>query len=81
MRRWWHGVVAGGLGAVALGCHTVEHDTRVPLVEEWKAPPNEDRFDNAPEQGYKKPPPKKEWGAKPGMAGSAMGGGPQFGGQ
>ena len=34
------------LGAVAVGCHTVEHDTRVPLVEEWKAPPSDPRFDN-----------------------------------
>lgn len=83
MGRWWRGCVAGGLGAVAVGCHTIEHDTSVPLVEEWKAPPSEDRFNNPPEQGYRKPAPKKEF--KPGLGGpngpGGGGGGMMGGGQ
>ena len=54
------------------GCYTPKHDVSVPLVEEFKVAPNETRFDNPPEQGYRKPPPKKEF--KPGMGGGAGGG-------
>jgi hypothetical protein len=77
MRRsaWWvtFFVAAGGVG-----CQGPErHDTDVPLVMEFTPPPNEERYNNAPEQGYRKPAVKQEF--KPGFgapgAGGAMGGG------
>lgn len=62
----------------AVGCYTPKHDVSVPLVEEFKVAPKESRFDNPPEQGYRKPPIKKEF--KPGMGGPGMGA-PSMGGQ
>ncbi len=74
MRRsaWW--VVFGLAACVVVGCQgTDKHDTDVPLVMEFVTPPDEERFNNAPEQGYRKPAAKKEF--KPGF-----GGGPGAGG-
>jgi hypothetical protein len=58
----------------AVGCQSgAKPDLREPTrVEEFVAPPDEARFNQPPEMGYRKPPPKKEF--KPGMGG--MGGGP-----
>lgn len=59
-RAMWTGVL-GGL-VVAVGCrHEPKYDTEVPFVEEFREPPREARFDNAPEQGYTKPRAKKEF--------------------
>lgn len=55
-----------GLLALA-GCNTPQYDVSVPIVQEYRVPPDEPRFNNPPENGYKKPPPKKEF--KPGMGG------------
>jgi hypothetical protein len=71
---WWIGFVA-----VVAGCHQVEHDTRVPLVEEYRVAPDEERFNNPPELGFRKPPPKKEF--TPGLGGPmGPGGGGGMGG-
>lgn len=72
MRTGWGLLV----GLAAAGCNTAEkHDTSVPYVEEFRLPPNEERYNNPPEQGYKPPPFKKEF--KPGVGGP---GGPGGGG-
>lgn len=75
--------MAGGRWAVlavvaAVGCaQTPKPDTRPPTqVEEFVVPPDEARFNQPPELGYRKPPPKKEF--KPGMGGG--GGMPGMGG-
>lgn len=58
----------------AVGCHTAEkYDTRVPVAEEFRSPPDEARFNNPPEKGYKKPPPKKDF--KPAIGTGGMGSG------
>ena len=65
----------------ATGCrHTSRYEVEVPVVEEFRAPPQEDRFNNPPEKGYTKPLPKKEFkpGGGPGGAGGGMGSPPQF---
>ena len=61
--------------AVTVGCQSdrTQHDLRVPLVEEFNAPPDEARFNNPPELGYRKPRPKKEF--KPGFGGPGGPGG------
>ena len=64
--------VAAGLAALA-GCRSERNELDVPLVEEWRAPPREERFDHPPELGYRKPPPKTEF--KPGLGGPGGGGG------
>ena len=76
--------MAGGRrGAVlavllAVGCHSSQPklDTRTPHVEEFVVPPDEARFNQPPEQGYRKPALKKEF--RPGPNGNmpGMGGGP-----
>ncbi len=78
-----HGVVLViGLGlASVIGCKHENPAATVPVVEEFTVPPDDPRYDTPPMAEYKKPPQKKEWGSKPGMAGSSMGGGPSFGGQ
>lgn len=70
-----------------MGCHTVrkKYDTSVPVVEEWTPPPNEERYNNPPESGYKKPPARKDAGKQgigpmgPGGFGGAAGPGGGFG--
>lgn len=60
------GLVTGG------GCrHQVQYDTTVTHAEEFHAAPSEERYNNAPELGYRKPPPKKEF--KPSFGGGAGG--------
>lgn len=67
-------LAAGGL----LGCYQVEHDVRVPQVQEFEVAPKEARYDNAPTQGFTKQAPKKEF--KPGLGTSAGGSGGGMGG-
>jgi len=43
-----------------VGCYTDRHKLATPQVEEYKLPPDEPRFNNAPTEGYRKPPVKKE---------------------
>jgi len=78
MRRswgWWAiGLIAVGVSALA-GCKTDSINTKVPHVEEFTPPPDEERFNNPHEQGYKPPRPKKEF--KPGLGGPS---GPGSGG-
>jgi hypothetical protein len=65
-RAIWAAVLCGP--AAACGCkHTVQYDTSVPVVEEYHAPPNEERFNNPPEKNWKAPPPKADF--KPGFGG------------
>lgn len=53
-----------------LGCQTTDRsDLRVPHVEEFTPPPQENRYNNPPEAGYTAPPPKKEF--RPGPGGGA----------
>jgi hypothetical protein len=67
--------------AVAAGCKHENPAAKVPVLDEFTAPPDDPRYNTPPMSEYKKPSPKKDWGAKPGMAGSQAGGGPQFLGQ
>ena len=72
MRRGWVGCVL----AAGFGCTSPEKaSTEIPLVEEFRAPTSEDRYNHPMEQGYRKPPPKKEF--KPS---TGAGGGPMMGG-
>ncbi|MGL6074818.1 MAG: hypothetical protein ACRC8S_11710 [Fimbriiglobus sp.] len=78
MTRWAFGLLLAGL---AVGCQTAKYDVSVPHVEEFRAAPDEARYNTPPEQGYKKPPPKKEF--RPGFGGpggAGMGGGRPGGG-
>ena len=79
-RGWWT-AGAFGLAAAAAGCGTTDtKDVSAPYVEEFRLPPNEDRFNHPPETGYRKPPPKKEFtpglGGPNGPSGGGMAGGP-----
>jgi hypothetical protein len=74
-------IVVLGLGLAAAGCKHQNPAAVVPVVDEYALPPDDPRYSTPPTAEYKKPATKKEWGSKPGMAGSAMGGGPSFGGQ
>lgn len=65
--------LAGVALAAALGCQHQKPQLACEFPEEYNLPPDEARFNNPPESGYKKPPPKKE--TKPGMGGGGMGGG------
>lgn len=63
--------------AASLGCHHDKYGLKVKHPEELVVPPNEPRFNNPPESGYKKPPPKKEFRPGPapgGMPGRGMSG-------
>jgi hypothetical protein len=64
----------GLITITALGCNTAKYDVSVPQVEEYRIAPDESRYNTPPEQGYKAPPPKKEF--KPGFGGNAGGMGP-----
>ena len=80
---WVAGLIAAAAGVV--GCQADKHSTTVPLVEEFVDPPQEARFNNPPEQMWKKPPAKKEFKPGPGGPGGPGGaggvpGGPGFGG-
>lgn len=65
-RGWW---TAGVVGlTAAAGCGTTDpKDVSAPYVEEFRAPPDEDRFNHPPEMGYRKPAAKQEF--KPGFGG------------
>lgn len=87
MRRHGLAYVAGLLGGAGLvGCeHTKTYETDVPMVEEWRTAPDEERFNHPPERKWEKPPPKKEFrpgmgAGAGGMGGPAMGGAPGMGG-
>jgi hypothetical protein len=72
--------LALGLGmAIIAGCKHENPAGIVPVADEFTVPPDEAMYNNPPTAEYKKPPQKKEWGAKPGMAGPGMSGGPSFG--
>ncbi|WP_193619395.1 hypothetical protein [Fimbriiglobus ruber] len=74
-RGWWTAGVLVATVTATTGCYTTKkYDTTVPMIEEFRDPPDEDRFNNPPEQAPKKAEPKKEF--KPGFgAGSGGGGG------
>lgn len=66
------------------GCKHENLAATVPVVEEFTVPPDDPRYNQPPMAEYKKPQPKKEWGARPGQMGGGgmgMGGGPGMGGQ
>jgi hypothetical protein len=78
MTRLAFGLLLAGL---AVGCQTAKYDVSVPQVEEFRVAPDEARYNSAPEQGYKKQAPKKEFrpgfgpgGGGPGGAGMGAGG-------
>ena len=66
-----------GCIAAVVGCKTTRDDTVVPLVEEYRSPPDEPRFNNPAERLWKPPPPKKEF--KPSMGAGSGAGGPPMG--
>lgn len=68
-------VLVVGLLVVLGGCHAPKHNLAARFPEEFVAPPDEARFNNPPESGYRHPPAKKEFRPGPGMGGPGMGGG------
>lgn len=85
-RGWW---TVGVFGLTAtVGCYSTDSkDTSAPFVEEFRVPPNEERFNNPPELGYRKSEPKPEFKPSAGGLGgpsgpggmSGMGGSSRFG--
>ena len=76
MRRVYFVLVVAGVAA-ATGCmfnQSKKHDMTRPKVEEFNPPPNEARYNNPPEDRYRKPPVAKDLASRPG----AMGGGPMM---
>jgi hypothetical protein len=74
--------ICAGLGV--LGCNEVRQQrTKVPIVEEFNVPPDEERYNQPPEAAYRKPTIKKDVNIRqaigPGGPSSAGGGG-GFGG-
>lgn len=76
MRRVY-GLFAGMLSAAAvLGCHTAKKlDTRAPHVEEYNLPPDEVRYNNPPEDKYRRRHEMKDM-ARPGAGQIVPDGGP-----
>lgn len=74
----WRWAILCGLLLFAVGCYKPLYDVSVPQKQEFREPPDEPRFNNPPENGYKKPPLKKEF--KPGMGAGGGGGGMMGGG-
>jgi hypothetical protein len=56
----------------ATGCRTPDRALDVPVREEFVAPPDDPRYTQPPEAGYRAPAAKKDWGAKPGPGGGSM---------
>lgn len=79
MRRGCFGIAALVFGST-IGCQSKKYDVSVPVVEEYRVAPDEARFNTPPEQGYRKPPPKKEFkpGVMPGGPGGPGGGPPMM---
>jgi hypothetical protein len=61
----------------SLGCHHDKYNLSAKFDEEYVVPPNEPRFNNPPESGYKKPPKKKQDDVRnqPGLTPGGGGGG------
>lgn len=59
----------------ATGCRTPDRALDVPVREEFVVPPDDPRYTQPPEAGYRTPAAKKDWGAKPGGGGGGMNGG------
>ncbi len=72
MRRTMFASV-GLILVLLVGCHHDKHNLKVSYPEEYTLPPDEARFNNPPESGYRKPPPKKEFKAGPGGGGGGGG--------
>ena len=70
MRRTMFASV-GLILVLLVGCHHDKHNLKVSYPEEYTLPPDEARFNNPPESGYRKPPPKKEFKSGPGGGGDA----------
>ena len=64
---------ASALCGLAVGCQHQNSALHVPVREEFVVPPDEPRYTQPPEQGYKAPPPKRDWGTRPGPGGSQSG--------
>ena len=74
MRRGMLMLLAAGV-TTGVGCQwnqSKKFDMTHPKVESFDPPPNEARYNNPPEDKYRKPPVTKDLASKPG----AMGGGP-----
>ena len=53
--------LTAGVSSLALvGCYSDKHKLATPIVEEYKLPPDEPRFNEPPTEAYRKPPVKKE---------------------
>jgi hypothetical protein len=70
----WFGLVAGMMAVLAVGCHhSKKKELRAPHIEEFNPPPEEARYNNPPEDRYRKRPEIKDQAAQRPSAG--MGGG------
>ena len=53
--------LTSGMSLLAVaGCYSDKHKLAAPIVEEYKLPPDEPRFNNPPTENYRKPPMKKQ---------------------
>ena len=81
MRRRIFAAFFTALTLCGSGCYTAKkYDLSHPKIEEFNPPPKEARYDNPPEDKYRKPPISKDLASKPnGGMGPVMpagGGGP-----
>ena len=54
-------VLTAGLTTLAgVGCYSDKHKLATPIVEDFKLPPDEPRFNEPPTESYRKPPVKKQ---------------------
>jgi hypothetical protein len=73
MRMITLSAAASALCGLAVGCQHQNSALNVPVREEFVVPPDEPRYTQPPEQGYKAPPLKRDWGARPGPGGAQGG--------
>lgn len=74
-----YGMATLGIACLLAGCNTTAtktYDLKVKHDERWEKPPDDPRYNNAPESDYKKPPPKEFFRPGPGAIDQGMGGSP-----
>jgi hypothetical protein len=76
------GLLAAGIGLLA-GCHHEKYKVKAKIPEDYVIPPNDARFDEAPEEDWRRPQGKKKDapGSQNGMMPGGGMGNSQFGGR
>jgi hypothetical protein len=77
-RMFWIGIALVAVSSV--GCHRDKYNLAATFDEEYVLPPDEARFNNPPESGYKKPAKKRDTDVRNGPGiGNGGGGGSGLG--